>query len=148
MKIITLHQPWASLIADGTKDIETRSWAPPEGLIGKRIGIHAGRKVDIDTAKDFYLDADWRALPIGAIVCTAVLEDVGRVVGIRFDKARVQWIRRGLQDQPEDRYGNFAPGRCLWLLSDVTRLSEPIPARGFQGLWDYSFSAGLPGERT
>ena len=41
MKAITLWQPWASLIADGTKTIETRSWAPPSSLLGQRIAIHA-----------------------------------------------------------------------------------------------------------
>ena len=42
MKALTLHQPWASLIACGAKRIETRSWPPPKSLIGKRIAIHAG----------------------------------------------------------------------------------------------------------
>ena len=32
MKALTLHQPWASLIAHGVKTIETRSWAPPRSL--------------------------------------------------------------------------------------------------------------------
>ena len=44
MKAITLHQPFASLIANGTKTIETRSWAPPKALIGQRIAIHAGEE--------------------------------------------------------------------------------------------------------
>ena len=42
---ITLHQPWASLVAHGIKNIETRSWPPPQGIIGERIAIHAGRTV-------------------------------------------------------------------------------------------------------
>ena len=44
MKAISLHQPWASLIAVGIKTIETRSWAPPKALIGQRIAIHAAKK--------------------------------------------------------------------------------------------------------
>ena len=42
MKALTLHQPWASLIAGGRKTIETRPWAPPCGLVGERFAIHAG----------------------------------------------------------------------------------------------------------
>lgn len=43
MKALTLHQPWASLIALGVKTIETRSWRAPQALIGQRIAIHAGK---------------------------------------------------------------------------------------------------------
>ena len=44
MKAITLHQPWASLIAEGHKTIETRDWPPPLSLVGQRIAIHAGKR--------------------------------------------------------------------------------------------------------
>lgn len=42
MKAITLHAPYATLIANGTKTIETRGWerGPPKWLIGERIAIH------------------------------------------------------------------------------------------------------------
>ena len=46
MKAFTLWQPYASLIADGTKTIWTPSWAPPRSLIGQRIAIHAAKKCD------------------------------------------------------------------------------------------------------
>jgi hypothetical protein len=44
MKVITVKQPYASLIVDGVKDIENRTWKCPEGYVGKRILIHAGLK--------------------------------------------------------------------------------------------------------
>lgn len=43
MRVITLQQPWESLIVRGVENIETRSWAPPRSLIGQMIAIHAGR---------------------------------------------------------------------------------------------------------
>lgn len=46
MKAISLWQPWASLVAVGAKPYETRSWAPPEALIGQPIAIHAAKRVD------------------------------------------------------------------------------------------------------
>lgn len=46
MKAISLWQPWASLIACGSKPYETRHWAPPRELIGQRIAIHAAKKID------------------------------------------------------------------------------------------------------
>ena len=44
MKAITLWQPYASLLVAGRKPHETRSWPPPDSLLGARIAIHAGDK--------------------------------------------------------------------------------------------------------
>ena len=44
MKAITLYQPWASLIPEGHKTIETRVRPPPLSLVGQRIAIHAGKR--------------------------------------------------------------------------------------------------------
>lgn len=43
MKALTLHQPWASLLANGVKHFETRSWACPQKFIGRPIAIHAAK---------------------------------------------------------------------------------------------------------
>jgi hypothetical protein len=32
-------------------------------------------------------------------------------------------------------YGDFTPGGYAWLLANIKPLSEPIPAKGKQGLW-------------
>lgn len=46
MKALTLHQPWASLIAVGAKRIETRSWST---TYRGPLAIHAGaRKPELD----------------------------------------------------------------------------------------------------
>ena len=42
---ITLHQPWATLIALGIKSVETRSWPAPARLVGQRIAVHAGKRL-------------------------------------------------------------------------------------------------------
>lgn len=50
LPVISLWQPWASLMftdrGDGqkVKTIETRSWAPPAGLVGQRMGIASAAK--------------------------------------------------------------------------------------------------------
>jgi hypothetical protein len=38
-------------------------------------------------------------------------------------------------------WGDFTPGRWAWLLADVRKLAEPIPARGRQGLWEWDEAA-------
>jgi hypothetical protein len=62
VKALTLHQPWASLVALGVKTIETRSWAAPRSLVGQHIAIHAGK----------------RELPVGGIHVPAIKHDGSR----------------------------------------------------------------------
>lgn len=98
MPVLTLWQPWASLVAVGVKSIETRSWAAPESLVGGRIAIHAaarkppkcdpcnGSGCGPGTASGAYVPCDWCGgtgvhglcaevtdMPLGAIVATARL---------------------------------------------------------------------------
>lgn len=96
MKALTLHQPWATLIALGVKSIETRSWRAPASLIGQRIAIHAGAKrppypLPVDDGEQissthplgdgrystgiYVLGLGGFDLPLGAIVATATLTD-------------------------------------------------------------------------
>lgn len=53
MKVLSVKQPWASLICSGIKPIENRTWKCPEKYIGTRILIHASKTA----VKD-----GWRAL--------------------------------------------------------------------------------------
>lgn len=43
MKVITLWQPWATLIPLGLKTIETRSFPAPKSLVGQTIAIHSAK---------------------------------------------------------------------------------------------------------
>lgn len=45
MYVLTLHQPYASLVMAAIKRYETRSWAIPRPALGQRIGIHAAASV-------------------------------------------------------------------------------------------------------
>ncbi len=47
MKVLSVQQPWASLIAAGIKDVENRTWKPKE--IPERILIHASKKCSVRT---------------------------------------------------------------------------------------------------
>ena len=87
MRAITLHQPWASLIAHGVKDIETRSWPPPQTMVGQRIAIHAGKRIvgprslnlETQEAIEGLYGPQWpKVIPAGAVVATAVLSRVAK----------------------------------------------------------------------
>jgi len=131
---VSLWQPWASLIAEGVKDKETRSWAAPASIVGRRIGIHAAKTTqglrDAARVPELWEECleklEWDAggnLPLGAIVAFATVA-----------------ASRPVESCEPDIYGNYSLGRWAWVLKDVRKLDEPIPARGAQGI----FKAELP----
>lgn len=155
MKCLSLWQPWASLIACGAKPYETRDWAPPRQLIGQRIAIHAakmparkamelsgvyGNRAFHQAMARAFAPDDWSMLPLGAIVCTALMRgayqsggvnEIGEVV-ICASVAPAPIPSR----IPVDLFGNYGAGRWLWLLTDVQPLAPPAPCRGRQKLFD------------
>jgi hypothetical protein len=44
----------------------------------------------------------------------------------------------GMMTDQELAFGNFAPGRAAWKLTNVQRFPKPIPCRGQQYLWDWT----------
>ena len=156
MKAITLWQPWASLISCGAKTYETRSWAPPRALVGQRIAIHAAKqKVDqltgnlppaawvpaVDALSAAIGDFRWKDLPLGVVVCTAVLSAAYQCGAINDDGQVyvTRSISRG--DTPlfiqSDDFGDFSLGRWAWLLEDIEPLAAPAKATGKQGWWTW-----------
>ena len=142
---LTLHQPWASLIAEGVKTEETRDWAPPRDVIGQRIAIHAGkRKMDRDALELLdKLDDEGPPLPMGAVVCTAKLvgafqvEDHDNYDGVAIVCSVVgsligDWTETS---QFPDEYGDWSIGRWIWCLDDIRMLRIPVPVRGYQKMW-------------
>ena len=160
MYAITLWQPYAQLIADGVKQYETRSWKPPWHLLGKRIAIHAAkRKITTDPypfglPSDVFHEMDkrygwmwWNILPYGAIVATAELVGFFHVEDYADeaqDKVIGTWTNPYVIGQREtldtDPFGDYSPGRYAWWLQSVTKLDEPVPAQGKQGLWKCDMS--------
>ena len=137
MKALTVHQPWAQLLILGIKHIETRSWAPPEDLIGQRIAIYAGRSHDYQWGEYFFpVGQKW--LKAGVILGTARLLDVGYITSSAPSETWVLWWERSIQTRyVPDNLGNYNEGRYLWLLTDPVIAKKPIPARGLQGLWEW-----------
>jgi len=124
MKALSLWQPWASLVADGRKRIETLSWRPPEWLVGHWLAIHATKKVDAEAAEDFGYVPD--LLPRGAVVACAFLDS-----WMRFRAENTEHIT-----DEEKSYGDFYEGRFGWVFSEVRKLQEPLIIRGAQGIFD------------
>lgn len=141
MKVISLTQPWATLMALGAKRIETRSWGSP---YRGPVAIHAALNFPADARATCYRTpfAEHLArsrydkpddLPRGAIVCVVDLMTV-RVFGGRASDD-ISWLREyGAAD--EEAFGNYGPERRAWRTTNLRRLARPVPHRGAQGLRD------------
>lgn len=130
MRLISLHQPWASLVVAGLKKYETRSWKT--SWRGPLL-IHATlnrmplpsepmlRRVLCPRPLGAY-----EALPRGAIIGMVELEDCAPTV------QGAQWIvKLSLEERAR---GNFEPFRYGWRLSSPITLTEPLPYKGGLGM--------------
>lgn len=142
MKAITVWQPWAQLLAEGKKKVETRSWRTNYrgGIL-----IHAAKKDPLWGISQIP-DEGWeKALlslglyeafnrferfPIGVIIGKATLTNC-----ILIDQAYHDHIKRYCPE--EILYGDFTVGRYAWLLERPQLFKDPIPASGKQGLWNW-----------
>lgn len=94
MRVLTVKQPWASLIASGIKRIENRSRKPPAAIAtGERFAIHAGMGWD-KNGEPFSGRAD---LPAGRIICTARVERVVTESDDPFFVGPFGWVLRDIQ---------------------------------------------------
>ena len=134
MKALSVTQPWATLIATGQKQIETRSW-------GTRyrgpLYIHAAKRFPA-YAKTFALEVYGNpvglpTLPLGAIVAMAYLSDV-----------RPTEEMLPVVTALEAKYGDFSPGRYAWILTNLVQI-EPFPCKGALGLFEIAAGALLDG---
>ncbi len=130
MKALTLTQPWATLVAEGRKAIETRSWRTH---YRGPMAIHAAKGIP-PIAREFarkFTAHRAELLPRGAVLCYIDL-----VACVPTEN-----VVRGLSAD-ERCFGDYGPGRWAWVFDPASLrvLPEPIPARGALGLWEWEQS--------
>ncbi|MEP0923481.1 ASCH domain-containing protein [Leptolyngbya sp. ST-U4] len=146
MKIITLHQPWASLIALGLKGYETRHWSTD--YRGELL-IHAAKtKATVETMAVF-----WNALVLAGVDRNQFLafdssdkagRDVhplhpqhtyGQIIAASNLTGCLKMTDRLIQEQTEleRSVGFWEVGRFALRLDDVRPLPSPIPFKSRQG---------------
>jgi activating signal cointegrator 1 len=146
MKCLALWQPWATLIALGFKEYETRSWGTN---YRGQIAIHAAkRKMTVDDLKvilrvestiGHQLDPSLFEI-YGAIVCAGNLVECDKMHDL---------ICSDSISTLESIVGLWEPDRYAWKLSDIKRLTYPVPVKGSQGLWNLdSHSVELTNKQT
>jgi ASCH domain len=119
---LSLRQPYAGLVTDGRKTIETRRWNT--NFRGKFL-IHASKAIDKESA--ILLDIDCSKLTTGALIGIAFLYDVKKYTN----------RKTFLADKNKHFSINFTTPK-YGFLKDAKDLNEPIPMAGQLGFFDAS----------
>lgn len=126
MKVLSIKEPFATLIKDGVKRYETRSW---KTNYRGEIYIHAsiGLSTSLNKEKGMsYLKSDINS---GYILCRCNLVDC-----ILMDEDFINYIET---ETTEKDYGDYRLGRYAWELEVLEVLETPILAKGRLGIWNY-----------
>ena len=152
MKALTLWQPWASLVAMGYKQIETRCWSTKyrgelaihsaANLPAKWLGASRHQpefrneladilncRRDCDERSGLHVDDAVRALPRGKVLCIVRLSDIIETGTVDTDPEII--------GERERMFGNYELGRYAWYLDMCHVFEEPIPAKGNRMLWNW-----------
>ena len=129
MKAISIIEPWATLIKEKKKFIETRSW---QTSYRGELYIHASSKKvkrsDENVARLLSLIPNV-SMGYGNIICKCKLVDC-----IYMDQAFLDKIQKNKQ---EFLCGEYRLGRYAGVLEDVQALGKPIHAKGHLSIWNY-----------
>lgn len=123
MKVLTIKNPWATLIVDNYKTYEFRSWKT--NYRGK-ILIHSSKTAEKDTIdrfKDYNLN-----LINGAIIGEAIITDC-ILVDENFNEI--------LNKKDHVVYGKSNHvANYAWKLENIKKYDKPIYVKGKLGLWE------------
>jgi len=134
MKAISVKQPWASLIVEGIKDVENRTW--PTKFRG-RVLVHAGATlvkfnalVDILTYPQFDIlkgnVSPFIGNYLGAIIGSVEIVDCvinhPSIWADKTDLETVVWSSKPIYN---------------WILANPIKFDKPIPAKGKLSFWEF-----------
>lgn len=129
MKVLTIREPFATLIKNKVKYIETRSW---KTNYRGELYIHSGlAKLSKDVKErknlsELYSEDD---LKYGYIICKCNLVDCIYMTD--------EFIKEEKEKNPNNFIaGRYEVGRYAWILDDIEPI-KPIEAKGKLGIWNY-----------
>ena len=130
MKVITIKQPWATLIVEGYKEYEFRTW---KTKYRGEILIHASKEVDKKSIDKFkHLNLQY---PTGQIITKANIIDCIKVDDelINTLKKKDSAIYTGIIEKFFNNWNGYG-----FKLKNVEKI-KPIKVNGKLGLWDYNY---------
>ncbi|MBR6948781.1 MAG: ASCH domain-containing protein [Bacilli bacterium] len=129
MKTLTIKQPFASLIAEGYKEYEFRTW---KTKYRGDILIHAGKSIDKEAMKRFeYLNLEY---PTGKIIAKATITDCIEIDEKMKEKLKKldERVYHGAITKQRDKneYG--------FKLENVKKIT-PIEINGALSFWEFPY---------
>ena len=129
MKVLSLMEPWGSLIKEKVKFVETRSWKTSyRGELYIHTSLKKIPKKDERIQNLVNLLQD-KNIKYGYIIAKCKLVDC-----IYMDEEFVNKIKK--ENPTEYMCGEYAVGRYAWILEDIEEI-EPIQAKGHLEIWNY-----------
>lgn len=140
MKAITIKQPYATLLALGYKQYETRSWAT---TYRGDFAIHAGKTMDRKAFEDAEIVEllkaagyqNMKELPLGAVIATCTLVNCMKVTKNALHQGYAMTEKTRIYGIPY-KLGNFSEGRYAWVFENMQMLTKPILMNGRLSIWD------------
>lgn len=130
MKVLSLIEPYATLIKENKKIVETRSF---KTSYRGELYIHASStkipKQFLDNVELMNLTKNLK-LNFGNIICKCELVDC-----IYMTKEYVEDMKKN--NYQEYICGVYEVGRYAWILKNISILEQPINAKGHLGIWNY-----------
>ena len=123
MKVLTIKEPWASLIINGYKEYEFRSWKT--NYRGK-ILIHVAKSIDKEKIKELNYNITYSS---SEIIGEATITDC-ILVDEEFNKELIK--------DNKTVYGNNHIGLYAWKLENIKKYDKKIKVKGKLGLWNYN----------
>lgn len=125
MKALTIKQPWATLIMQGDKRFEFRSW---QTKYRGDLLIHAGKGIDKEAMKrlEKYLPTK---LPYGKIL--------GKVKLVDCIKMSPEFKELLLKENSDIYTKSSFQENYRWQVLDVEVFENPIDAKGHLSLWEF-----------
>lgn len=123
MKVLTIKEPWASLIINGYKKYEFRIWKT--NYRGK-ILIHAGKGID----KDMLFIANKYNIKINP---GKILGEVEITDCIKVDEDFNKKIK---QENTLVYHGNYTD-KFAWKIENIKKYETLVEVKGKLGLWNY-----------
>lgn len=132
MRALTVRQPYADAIAWNQKPIENRTTPLPAKYIGVDVLLHAAKEPHASklTVKDLAQIIGCQGCENWAGTRSAVLAVI-RFKGFHLADASIHWCCRPWGQVPTAQH----PKVWHWEITEVIRLTEPVPASGALGFW-------------
>lgn len=131
LRAISLYQPWASLIAHGLKQYETRSW--PTNFRGE-LAIQAGRHWTDEEREAARRLRQHLPQAVQADLVDPQLRGCVLCLVELLDCEPTDVVRGRVSAEQRER-GDYTLGRYALRVGSVQRLVQPVPVRGRMRIW-------------